>query len=113
MESRRITVPGMSRVDLTVNHVDIDAASPLNQNESHMHRECEIYLNLSGDVAFEVENRLYPISRGCAIITRAYEYHHCIYRSQARHEHYWITFSVDENMDFLKEKWYNLAKIDK
>ena len=101
MESRRITVPGMSRVDLTVNHVDIDAASPLNQNESHMHRECEIYLNLSGDVAFEVENRLYPISRGCAIITRPYEYHHCIYRSPARHEHYWITFSARQE-DFLK-----------
>ena len=102
MKSRRLTVPEMAPINLAVNHVDLDAASPLNQNESHIHRECEIYLNLSGDVAFAVENRIYPISRGCAVITRPYEYHHCIYRSNARHEHYWITFSAGQGEDFLK-----------
>jgi len=81
----------MSRVDFSINHLDIDAASSLNQNETHIHKECEIYLNLSGNVCFEVENHLYPISRGSVIITRPYEYHHCIYRSNARHEHFWIT----------------------
>lgn len=102
MESRRFTVPEMCRIGISVSHVDIDAESPLNHNESHIHKECEIYLNLSGDVSFEVENRIYPISRGSAIITRPYEYHHCIYRSNRRHEHYWITFSVEKSEDFLK-----------
>ena len=102
MKSRRLTVPGMAPINLAVNHVDLDAASPLNQHEPHIHRECEIYLNLSGDVAFAVENHIYPISRGCAVITRPYEYHHCIYRSNARHEHYWITFSAGQGEDFLK-----------
>ena len=32
--------------------------------------ECEIYLNLSGDVSFEVENRIYPVSPGTVILTR-------------------------------------------
>ena len=102
MRSRRLTVPAMSQISLSVSHVDIDAKSPLNQNDSHMHRECEIYLNLTGDVSFEVENRVYPISRGSAIITRPYEYHHCIYHSNQRHEHYWITFSAKQSEDFLK-----------
>ena len=101
MGSKQFTVPGMAPVALSVCHVDIDAASPLNQNESHIHRACEIYVNLSGDVAFEVENRIYPISRGSVIITRPLEYHHCIYRSQKRHEHYWITFTAQEE-DFLQ-----------
>ena len=79
-----------------------DATSPLNHNESHIHKECEIYINLSGDVSFEVENRIYPISRGSVIITRPYEYHHCIYRSDSRHEYFWITFSADEQQDFLE-----------
>jgi len=102
MKSRRFTVPEMCPVGFSVSHVDIDAESPLNQSESHIHKECEIYLNLSGDVSFEVENRIYPISRGSAIITRPYEYHHCIYRSNRRHEHYWITFSAEKNEDFLR-----------
>lgn len=95
-------MPGMARMELAVSHVELDAASPLNQNEPHIHSACEIYLNLSGDVAFAVENRVYPISRGCAILTRPYEYHHCIYRSNAPHEHYWITFSPGEEEDYLQ-----------
>ena len=58
MRSRRILLPEISPLSLSVSHVDIDSASPLNQNESHIHKECEIYLNLSGDVSFEVENRI-------------------------------------------------------
>lgn len=92
----------MSAVEFSISHVNIDATSPLNHNESHIHKECEIYVNLSGDVSFEVENRIYPISRGSVIITRPFEYHHCIYRSNAQHEHFWITFSADEREDFLE-----------
>ncbi len=92
----------MSDIDFSISYLDIDAASPLNQNESHIHKECEIYLNLSGDVSFEVESRIYPVSRGSVIITKPYEYHHCIYRSNARHEHFWITFSAEQDEDFLR-----------
>ncbi len=81
--------------------MEIDAKSPLNQNETHIHKECEIYLNLSGNVSFEVENRIYPISRGSVIITRPFEYHHCIYHSNEQHKHFWITFSAKEE-DILK-----------
>lgn len=92
----------MSKVDFSISYVDIDAASPLNQNESHIHKECEIYLNLSGDVSFEVENRIYPISRGSVVITRPFEYHHCIYHSNEQHQHFWITFSAGEEEELLK-----------
>lgn len=102
INSINFSLPEMSQVDFSINYLDIDAASSLNQNETHIHKECEIYLNLSGDVCFEVENRLYPISRGSVIITRPFEYHHCIYRSDARHKHFWITFSAEENEDLFK-----------
>ena len=92
----------MSHTDCTISHVCITPESPLNQSESHVHKECEIYINLTGDVSFEVENRLYPITRGSVIITRPYEYHHCLYHSDRPHEHLWITFLADENEDFLQ-----------
>lgn len=102
MKSRSYTIPAMPQVDFSITHIKIDKKSPLNHNESHIHKECEIYLNLSGDVSFEVENRMYPVSRGSIIITRPLEYHHCIYHSEALHEHYWITFSAEDGEDFLK-----------
>lgn len=102
IKTRKFTILGMSNADVTINYSNITAASALSQNDAHIHRECEIYLNLSGDVSFEVEDRIYPISRGSVIITRPYEYHHCISHSGEPHEHFWITFSAEENEDFLK-----------
>lgn len=98
---RKITLPEISKAECSISHVVIDVASPLNENESHIHRECEIYVNLSGDVSFEVENRIYPVSRGSVIITRPFEYHHCIYHSNQLHEHFWITFSAGASDAFL------------
>lgn len=102
MRSRKFALPQISKADFSVSYVELERSSPLNQNEPHIHAECEIYLNLSGDVAFEVERHIYPVSRGSAIITRPYEYHHCIYLSDRPHGHYWITFSAEENAWFLK-----------
>lgn len=101
MKTKKFTLPTMSEINFSIAHTTIDKKSPLNHHESHFHRECEIYINLSGDVSFEVENHIYPISRGSVIITRPFEYHHCIYRSDAVHDHYWITFSAKEEEDFL------------
>ena len=102
MEQNTIILPAMSEMDFSVTKITLDADSALNQNDAHIHKDCEIYINLSGDVAFAVENRLYEVSRGTAIITKPYEYHHCVYRSDMPHSHYWITFSARQDQDFLK-----------
>lgn len=69
---------------------------------SHIHDKFEIYFNLSGDVSFIVENHTYPISRGNLIITKPFEYHHCIYHDNKKHEHYCLEFSGCENDEFFK-----------
>ena len=101
MKSQKFTLPAMTEINFSITHNILDKSSPLNHNESHIHKECEIYINLSGNVSFEVENHIYPISRGCVIITKPLEYHHCIYHSDAPHEHYWITFLAKEEAEFL------------
>ena len=69
--------------------------------ESHIHEECEIYVNVSGDVSFVVENRIYPVLPGSIIITRPYEYHHCVYHSKKLHKHFWMLFSCRGNEKFF------------
>lgn len=83
--------------DFYIKYIEINSKSSLNTFDSHIHDKCEIYINLSGDVSFSVENSIYPITRGNAIITRPYEYHHCIYHSDMLHKHFWILFDSSEN----------------
>ena len=96
-------------IDIKITRASSEGGKDLKDPESHIHKECEIYVNLSGDVSFEVENRIYPVSRGSVIITRPYEYHHCIYHSYIRHDHYWITFSTSRNNEFA-EIFFNREK---
>lgn len=88
------------------------------RTEPHMHNECEVYIHLRGDVSFAVENNIYPIERGSVIITKPFEYHHGIRHSNATEEYYWVTFTADENEDFLdifykrRQGEKNLIKLD-
>lgn len=75
---------------MDISYTELDSASPKNIHSHHIHNECEIYVNISGDVSFAVEDSLYPIVPGSVIITRPYEYHHCIYHSNKLHKHFWI-----------------------
>ena len=71
--------------------------SPQTQLDHHIHPECEIYINLSGDVAFMVGDRVYAVEPGDVILSRPHEYHQCIYRGQTQHRHIWILFSCEGN----------------
>ena len=98
MQTNQFHLSPIHETDFSISYTDMDVSSRTNQNETHIHKECEIYLNLTGDVSFEVENHIYPIRPGSVIITRPYEFHHCIYHSNALHRHYWITFSAPEGV---------------
>ena len=87
-------------------YIELDSHSPENVFDSHIHNECEIYINLSGDVSFVVENNIYPIIPGSIIITRPFEYHHCVYHSNKLHKHFWFLFSAIGN-EYLFDKFYN------
>lgn len=56
----------------------------------HIHDFYEIYVNLSGDVSFLVENNVYPIRRGDMILTPPNGLHRCIYHQDGVHEHFCI-----------------------
>lgn len=51
----------------------------------HIHDSYEIYVNVSGDVAFLVNNSLYPVEKGDVIVTRPGDVHICVYQGQEDH----------------------------
>ncbi len=93
--------PKIESFDFEFIYSETDSKSPYNTFNQHIHNECEIYVNLTGDVAFMVEDKIYPISTGDIIITRPFENHHCIYKSNVMHKHYCIFFSPVGNEEFL------------
>lgn len=97
MNSNTVSFGAIAPFDLSVRYVEIDSMSPLNVYDSHIHDECEIYINISGDVSFAVENSIYPIVSGSVILTKPHEYHHCLYHTNKLHRHYWILFSATGN----------------
>ena len=102
IQKKNLDYKEISPFDMQMSYVEIRRDSPQNQYDSHVHPECEIYVNLSGDVSFMVENHIYPIMPGNIVITRPYEYHHCIYHSNELHKHFWILFSSNGNERLLE-----------
>lgn len=51
----------------------------------HIHDSYEIYVNVSGDVAFLVNNSLYPVQKGDVVVTRPGDVHICVYQSAIEH----------------------------
>lgn len=98
----KINFNALQSFSLSVSYHDSHAFSSENEPSSHIHNQCEIYLNLSGDVSFIVDGHSYPISPGNVIITKPFEYHHCVYHSTLEHEHYCLQFSCDSNEDIYK-----------
>lgn len=102
METERIRFEGLRAFDFEVNYAETRAWEEESHFDSHTHPWCEIYLNLTGDVSFMVESRVYPIGAGSVILTRPNEFHHCIYNSFSEvHRHFCIQFSSEGNEALL------------
>ena len=106
MLSQKYFFKAIHPFEVKSSYIELDSHSPENVFDSHVHNECEIYINLSGDVSFVVENNIYPITPGSIIITRPFEYHHCVYHSNKLHKHFWFLFSAVGN-EYLFDKFYN------
>ena len=104
-----LQIPGLTAFDFQIKYSEINKATHLNELDLHTHKEFELYINLSGDVSFLVENNLYPVSRGDVIISRPGERHHCVYRSDQSHKLFWILFDCQKNhalLDFLQPTFH-------
>ena len=102
-KQKKLVVDGIRPFELVCNYVECYYDEAEMSNKAHIHDACEIYINLSGDVSFIVEDRVYLVNPGNAIITRPNEYHHCIYHSDALHKHFCIFFTCWGNEGILTE----------
>ena len=75
-------------------------------DDTHIHPFYEIYVNLSGNVSFLMNETIKEIHKGDIILTFPGTFHHCLYHEFGVHEHFCIWFQLDANnmiADFLKD----------
>ena len=97
-----LVFPEVTQFDFFIKRNQIDRSTHTEGIDLHCHKEFEIYINLSGDISFLVNNRLYPLTYGDVVISRPGEYHHCIYRSSKPHSFFWLLCNC-ETSPFIYE----------
>ena len=93
--------PSVNEFKFMIKKSKLNKKSHINGIDLHSHLELELYINLTGDVSFLVENKLYPVTRGDIIISRPGEYHHCVYNSDKEHNFFWILIDIEENKEIF------------
>ncbi len=100
-KQRTLKYDGIAPFKLFACYSEKHIGSDFNEFDSHIHADCEIYINVSGNVSFMVEDTIYPVKPGSIIITKPYEYHHCIYHGSSFHKHFWFLLSANGGEKFL------------
>lgn len=67
----------------------------------HIHEYLEIFFNIASDVCFLVNNRMYPVAHGDAVISKAKDVHVCIYNTGGRHEYFCLWMDAPDDSPAL------------
>ena len=68
----------------------------------HLHDCYEIYVNISGDVKFLINNHVYSVKHGDIVLTRPNDMHVCILNSPSLHEHFCLYFNCSPDSPLLE-----------
>ena len=77
-------------------------STKVRNEKPHIHDSYEIYVNVAGDVAFLVNNSLYPVGRADVVVTRPGDVHLCVYQTDERHECYCFWFQCPEDSPLIR-----------
>lgn len=100
---KKFDFPAMNDLSLEIAYNNPVNFCISNEPSIHAHNSFEIYFNLSGNVSFIANDKIYKISKGTLIITSPYEYHHCIFHDNREHEHYCMNFSLNNSSNLFKQ----------
>ena len=85
--------------------------------KTHIHNAYEVYINVSGDLSFQVNGRIYSIKQGDVMVCRPKELHNCIYNGPTVHEYRCLWFNPQKGSEleklFTSDDFQNKHSFDK
>ena len=100
---KKLSFPTVDELTIEIAYHNLFNFCVSNEPNMHTHSSFEIYFNLSGNVSFIANDKIYKISKGNLIITNPYEYHHCIFHDNREHKHYCMNFSSNSSSQLFKQ----------
>lgn len=103
LERETIPLPPMRFGMTHTSHVvrcDDPALDPL-----HIHGYLEIFFNLDAEVSFLVNDRLYPVARGEAVVSRPNDVHVCVFHGERRQDYICLWIDADLSSPVFSFLW--------
>lgn len=107
-----VSLPPSSAFEAAYYVEDDGTVQPPKRYAPHIHDTIEFYFLLEGEAAFSVENKVYALAPGDAVLSRPNELHHCIHDTAARHAHACVWFAPGDGFlfdAFLKTERHRLS----
>lgn len=105
MHDSTVIVPSDDAFEATF-YVESDrSVQPPKIYRPHVHDSIELYFLIDGEATFAVENRVFDLSPGDVVLSLPNELHHCIRKSESRHEHACAWFAPSRG--FLLDAFIN------
>ncbi len=95
-ESMVFKLPAAANFEVRYYLSDADEVYPSRVFPPHIHDVLEVYLLIEGDASFMVENNVYALFPGDAVISKPNEIHNCILNSPSRHRHACLWFDASD-----------------
>lgn len=110
--TKTLSVPSEGAFEAAFYVDDSRDEKPPKRYAPHIHDTLEIYFLLDGESSFSVENKIYKLGAGDAVISRPNELHYCLHDKTARHSHACVWFAPEGKFllgDFLKSERTRLS----
>ncbi|MBR6765952.1 MAG: helix-turn-helix transcriptional regulator [Clostridia bacterium] len=104
-----ISLDTINEIRLGIFFYDTDANALPSKMESHSHGVYELYVNLSGEISFMVNNRIYPLQSGDIILSRPNEFHHAIIKESTTCRRFVLFFSGEGSSQIFENSLKNIG----
>ena len=113
MLDKTIIISGFQDLKVYIEKEELLKSEHVIDNKLHTHTEYEMLVSIKGDEHVIVEKNIYPMTHGDVILVHPHEQHHCVLKSENRHEFFWILIDTPKGsaiasfLDGLKSNYYS------
>ncbi len=90
IENVSLTLPPLGAVQMNVNQRSVVNYVRSGTTEDHFHMTYELYVHVTGDISFAVNDTIYRMEPGDVVLTKPNTFHHSVCHSDCLHTHYCI-----------------------
>ena len=97
-----ISLDSMSELRLGIYFYDTEKNAHSSYMHSHSHDVYELYVILSGEISFIVNNKIFPLQSGDIILSRPHEFHHGIIKESTVCRRFVLFFSGEGSTEIFE-----------